>query len=160
MTETEKDLAVYVIVRNDLNSLNPGKAMSQCHHAGVQMMAKYSTTPIVKEYIDIGITQGAKHFNTTIVLSGTLDDIDTINMNSTHIGSTVFGGIIVDPTYPFIVDDEISKLINTTPTVYPVKELGDGKVLWARTEVTCSWYIGDRNDQEFKDLFDGLSLHP
>ena len=47
--EKKKDLAVYILSRNDLPSLNPGKAMAQIHHAGVQMMSKYHKSALVKE---------------------------------------------------------------------------------------------------------------
>jgi len=29
-----------------------------------------------------------------------------------------------------------------------------------RKEITCAWFIGDRNNTDFKNLFSGLSLHP
>ena len=58
MEEKIKDLAVYVLVRNDLPSMNPGKAMAQVHHAGVQMMFNHATNPLVKEYVQSGNAQG------------------------------------------------------------------------------------------------------
>ena len=36
MTTNKRDLAVYVLVRTDIPSMNPGKAMAQVHHAGVR----------------------------------------------------------------------------------------------------------------------------
>ena len=73
------DLAVYVLVRNDLPSLTAGKAMAQVHHAGVQMMSKYFDNKVdVREYVDIGILHGADHFNTTIVLGASKTEIRKI----------------------------------------------------------------------------------
>lgn len=154
------DLAVYILARTDLPSMNPGKAMSQVHHAGVQMMTLfyYYPNPIVREYLDQGLAKGADGFNTTIVLGASLNQIYVAGDKAFDLGY-IFKHV-TDPSYPFVVDAEIAKLIPETNGTKIVKVLDNGKVLMVREELTCSWFIGDRNDAIFRSLFDGLDLHP
>ena len=54
---------LYVVVRNDLDSLNAGKAMAQTNHAGTQFLSQFKTYPkVVKEWLNEG-----KGFGTVIV---------------------------------------------------------------------------------------------
>ena len=155
--ETKKDLAVYILSRNDLPSLNPGKAMAQIHHAGVQMMSKYHKSPLVREYISSGIKNGADHFNTTLVLSGQWLDIKMTLKEVERLPNTECG-IVVDPSYPFFVDDdEIANLIDKAENI---GRASNGKILMTRKEWTCAWFLGDRNDINFKDKFMRYPLHP
>lgn len=158
----DKDFAVYVLVRNDLPSLNPGKMAAQVHHAGVQMMAKHSNHPLVKNYIKQGKLGGAEQFNTTLVLAAGLQSIITAHSTLTNPKNWI-SWVVVDPTYPFVVDNiEIASLIMCSDVIKPkiVKTLGDGRVLMTREEITCGWFLGDRNDENFKSLFKDFSLYP
>jgi len=152
---------VYVLVRNDLPSLNPGKAMSQCHHAGVQMVSKHFNNQLVNDYLADGKPNGADSFNTTLVMAANYNQIvDTINKASQWSSDTIDYGMVVDPSYPFVVDEEISRLIPQTNTTKIVKVLDNGKVLMVREELTCAWVLIDRNYVSARSLFDGLNLHP
>jgi hypothetical protein len=156
------DYAVYVLVRNDLPSLNPGKMAAQVHHAGVQMMAKHSKHSLVKSYLKYGKLQGADQFNTTIVLAAGLQDIVKAHTTLTKPMKWL-SWCVVDPSYPFMVDNmEIAALIygNQTLKTHIVKTMDDGRVLMTREELTCAWFLGNRNDEKFKALFTGLSLYP
>ena len=153
------DLVCYVIVRNDLASMNPGKAMSQCHHAGVQMMAKHGNKRLVQDYVKEGLAQGAVYFNTTIVLSACINRINNALLMAAPT-DFVFDRVI-DPSYPFIVEsEEIANLIPQTNTTKIIKVLNDGRVLMVREQVTMAWFLGDRNNEAFRKLFEGLDLHP
>ena len=156
------DLALYVLVRNDLPSMNPGKAMAQVHHAGVQMMHKYSTNPMVIAYIREGAKQGANGFNTTIVLGATYDQIRSLNPEAVYWEQPHYlvCGLVIDMSYPFAVDTEIAGLIPKTETTKIVGELDNGKVLMVRPETTVAWFLGDRDNPEFRDMFAEFSLHP
>jgi len=162
MEENELDLAVYVLLRTDLPSMNAGKAAAQVHHAGVQMVNKFRSKTLVRDYITQGIQQGADHFNTTLVLGATLDDIIRCGQEAENAGDVVVVfNTVTDPSYPFFVENiEIANLIPQTDTTKVIKVLDNGKVLMVREEVTCAWFVGDRNDVRFRCLFDGLDLHP
>jgi hypothetical protein len=156
--ENQRDLAVYILARTDLPSLNPGKLAAQVHHAGTQMMANHGHHPLVQEYVQTGNAQGANGFNTTIVLGACRQEIHNV-MLMAEFKSMLFNSV-VDPSYPFWVENmEIANLIPQTDMTKIIKVLDNGKVLMVREEVTCAWILGNRNDPEFRALFDGLDLH-
>jgi peptidyl-tRNA hydrolase len=156
-----KDLAVYVLARTDLTSLNPGKLAAQVHHAGVQMMGKYSRRQLVQDYIKNGKAQGAVYFNTTIVLAASIHDIiQRLDAANEFDESMIVFNSITDPSYPFFVENmEIASLIPSNAKIQIVKTMDDGRVLMTREELTCAWFLGDKNNLTFKSLFEGLSLH-
>lgn len=160
--ENKNNLAVYILARIDLPSLNSGKLAAQVHHAGVQMMAKFSKSKMVKNYINLGNADGADHFNTTIVLGAELDDIIQRSRIAKFLGDSIVEfDIVTDPSYPFFVENsEVANLIPQTSTTKIIKTMTDNRVLMVRKEITCAWFIGDRNNSEFKNLFEGLSLYP
>lgn len=156
------DYTVYVLVRNDLPSLNPGKLGAQIHHAGVQMVSKYQGNGLVQDYVNWGISQGAQYFNTTIVLAANLGQIRDVNQKCAHLDKDcVISDQVIDPSYPFFVENaEIAGLIPQDDVTRIVHHMPDGRVCMVRPELTCAWYLGDRNNAEFRELFTGLSLHP
>lgn len=160
MEDIKQDLTVYVLVRTDLPSLNSGKAMSQVHHAGVQMVNKHRAQTLVRDYITQGIEQGADNFNTTIVLGATLEQIQRVSAQANQLEtSVVVFDTVTDPSYPFFVQNgEVADLIPET-VAQAIKQMPDGKILMVRSEVTCAWFVGDRNNPAFRMLFDGLDLH-
>lgn len=162
MDTIARELTVYVLVRTDLPSMNPGKAMAQVHHAGVQMMAKRHTKKMVQDYVYDGVAQGADHFNTTIVLGATSEEIGRCCQAADAWGEDVVDfGTVVDPSYPFIVEsEEIANLIPQTDITKVIKVLDNGRVLMVRQEMTVAWFLGNRNDERFRNLFIGLNLHP
>lgn len=162
MQYNQPDYTVYMLVRNDLPSLNSGKGMSQVHHAGVQMVSKYSDCGLVKDYVNWGISQGAQYFNTTIVLAANLGQIRDINQKCAMLDQDgVISDQVMDPSYPFFVPNaEIAGLIPQDDQTQIVQHMPDGRVLMVRAELTCAWYLGDRNNAEFREMFTDLSLHP
>jgi hypothetical protein len=161
MEQLIPDLTVYVLVRTDLPSLNSGKAMAQVHHAGVQMVNKHRAQPLVRDYTTQGIEQGADNFNTTIVLAATLEQIQRVSAQANQLNhSVVVFDIVTDPSYPFFVQNgEVADLIPES-VAQAIKQMPDGRILMVRSEITCAWFCGDRNDPQFRVLFDGLDLHP
>ncbi len=55
---------LYVLMRSDLPSLNPGKAMAHAAHAANQFTFEYGNNPNVKRW-----QQDANGFGTTVCLS-------------------------------------------------------------------------------------------
>jgi len=161
MEENKRDLVVYVLLRTDLPSMNPGKAAAQVHHAGVQMMAKHGKRKLVQDYVADGVEQGAVYFNTTLVLGATLTDIIQRGQAAGAAGDdVVVFNTVTDPSYPFFVENsEVADLIPES-VARAIKQMPDGRILMVREEVTCAWFVGDRNDVRFRCLFDGLDLHP
>ena len=151
----DQDLAVYVLIRNDLPSLNAGKAAAQVHHAGVQMIVTHSDHDLVKSYVSSGTAQGADGFNTTLTLSANIDQIKTAIARLQHLDALF--NVVIDPTYPFLVDREVAPLLEANTSVTRVG--GNGAMeLFLRQELTCAWALGDRNDAVFKSVFENLPL--
>ena len=162
MTETTRELTVYVLARTDLPSMNPGKMAAQVHHAGVQMMVKHELHILVQEYVVQGCAQGADSFNTTIVLGATHQQLwECVDQARGKLKSDVVYDVVTDPSYPFFVENtEIANLIPQTDTTKIIKTMDDGPVLMVRPEVTVAWFLGDRNNDNFRNIFLGLRLHP
>jgi peptidyl-tRNA hydrolase len=153
----ERDLAVYVMVRNDLPSLSPGKAAAQVHHSGVQMMVKHATHKLVRQYIEDGVAQGADQFNTTLTVSANLRQIETAISKAKSMD--VLCDILIDPTYPFFVDPEIAPLLEANALVKRVGPTSNGQELFLRSELTVAWMLGDRKDPLFKSIFENMPLY-
>lgn len=129
---------LYILVRNDLFSMNCGKAMAQASHASSQFVTKYPKES--KKWCN-----EADGFGTTIVMEGTKEQINKV-MNTTEMKSLPHGDII-DPTYPFKLQLEVSKIAvfydnyNVVIDDEPVDRYGF--VPATRTEHTCSWFYMD-----------------
>ena len=157
METNSQNLYVYVLVRNDLNSLTPGKAASQVHHAGVQMASKHHSSELVQKYISAGQIEGADHFSTTITLSANMQEIETAMARIKNIVSCVYD-IVIDPSYPFLVDPEMTSFLMSNKDVTYVSSTGT-KDLFTRQELTVAWALGDKNDPVFRSAFENLELY-
>jgi len=151
-----KDLVTYVLVRTDLPSLNTGKALAQSHHAGVQLLSKHAEKPLVREYIEAGMSEGADFFNTTLTLAAKFSDIEHSISLAKNLDCVC--DIVIDPSYPFLVDIELDPFLKSVTELTRVKQVSDSQVLYTRRELTCAYALGDRNDPEFASIFSDLSL--
>ena len=109
---------LYILMRNDLSSLNPGKAMAQASHASNAFVhhfhgyaQEYNSKPM-HEGIETDIINGfnewerstTQGFGTVLTLEARMSDIVPV----VYIFKTMgyMAGIVHDPTYP-IVDGEV-----------------------------------------------------
>ena len=157
MEENTQNLCVYVLVRTDIPSMTAGKVAAQVHHAGVQMQSKYATNPVVKQYIAVGQADGADHFATTIVLAATVQDIEVAMARVKNIEHCVYD-IIIDPSYPFLVDPELTTFLTNNTELTYIHSVGD-RDLFTRHELTVAWALGDRNNATFRSVFENLKLY-
>ena len=88
---------LYIIMREDIWDMNPGKGMAQAAHAAEMfaddMVRNFTGTSRQFEEYDAyrdWKTQSNQGYGTTLVLTATLDVIEDI-----------CAGVVVDPTYPF-----------------------------------------------------------
>ena len=144
----KEDYILYILMRNDLVSLNAGKAMAQASHASNAFIKKYGATKQAKEWAG----ETAQGFGTVIVLSANKKQLDAAIHNSE------VADIVVDPTYPYIVNNEIADLIDpATHTVSPIVK-NDGSVVLHRKETTCGYVFGTK--EQCKSVIGNLPLHP
>ena len=135
MTEFEPRL--YIVMREDLWDMNPGKAMAQAAHAQADFDAYIEDTcgpnytQNSKLWSNVLRWREDRNFGTTLVLSAPLDDMREINDSMFHSGMTF------DPTYPY--------------------RNWYGRV-FTSDEITCMWAFVDNDaDSEFMKKF---QLHP
>ncbi len=156
---------LYIFMRNDLPSMNAGKAMAQASHASSQLVTNYSSKfEDIKNWAEEG-----KGFGTTIVLEGSKNSISHLLLNVINKRYSIITGNIIDETYPFKAQKEILDLLNFKDNEYDIQIVDDtmdkfGMILCTRKEHTCSWmfFRGNEDEQEhFKKLCEAfnISLH-
>jgi hypothetical protein len=135
--EIENRYALYILMRTDLASLNPGKAMAQSNHAyGALKKRVRSHIVLQPKFIEwMGTTE--QEFGTTLVLGAKEGEIKLVlDRASRYFGKTTLSGWVYDPTYP-VCDGEITHLV-------PLN--------------TCAFLFASREDSI--DLVGHLDLHP
>lgn len=106
---------LYIVMREDLWDMNPGKAMAQAAHAQVDFDTHLFPMgiPVALEFRDAVMAwREDRSFGTTLVLHEPMDKMGKISMNVNH------WGFVTDPTYPY-------------RNYY-------GKA-FVRSEITCMW---------------------
>jgi len=144
---------LYILMRTDLDSLTPGKAMAQAVHAGNALESHFETTMQITATSSDKLEQeyakslseafyAWKHqtdqdFGTTIVLGGSMSkikvDIECLQRNK------FLAAVVHDPTYP----------------------LGDGAVTHLIPLDTCAYvFAPDKDNQYLRMILDSYNLHP
>jgi peptidyl-tRNA hydrolase len=105
----KKDLVLYILVRNDLKSLNPGKMAAQVSHAANQFAYEVSTGEWnTHDRIDLKDWQGERGFGKCIVLDAAINEI--IILIDKTISHNIVSGITHDHSYP-VKDGKVTHLI-------------------------------------------------
>jgi hypothetical protein len=149
----KKDLALYILMRNDLASMNAGRCMAQSSHASNAFIHKFGKNPLVKEWQK----QTDQGFGTAIVLSA---DEYQMGLTRSRLQDANFKihDYLVDPEYSYIVQEEFIHLIDPSKHVLEPIRKDDGTWIAWRKEMTCFYAFGDRSDPVFKEQFSGLKL--
>jgi peptidyl-tRNA hydrolase len=128
----ETEYCLYILMRNDMASMNPGKAAAQAAHAANQFVKAAQTRNVhaLREW-----EKQAGTFGTTITLSADIAEIDEIFIQGRARAGVVVGKV-VDPTYP----------------------VRDGKVTHLVSIVTCAYVFGRRD--LVKGIVRDLALMP
>lgn len=125
----EKRPVLYILMRSDMESMNPGKAMAQAAHAANAFMHEvHGREDDVEGYMD-WLTSTDQGFGTTI----TVDiggEYELTNMVAKAKNEGWMADTILDPTYP-VLDGRVTHLIPVvtcgyifTPT-YPILTFKD-----------------------------------
>lgn len=150
-----KKQILYIFVRNDLPSMNAGKAMAQASHASAQFVNILSNdkTEMDKNYFDEWLNEG-EGFGTTIVLEGSLENIKKILYK---YSDDWWQGDIIDVTYPFKAQKELLELMDDyNMAKYNINICADasvdkyGMIQCTRNEHTCSWLFLTGEDETFE----------
>jgi hypothetical protein len=125
---------LYIIMREDIPDMNPGKGMAQAAHAqadfdsAVELECGPAYLQDDKLWSNVCSWKEDRNFGVTLVVSATLANIDAIT------NAVRFSGKTVDPTYPW-------------RNYY-------GK-MFTSEEVTCAWaFVQDEVEAEYMRKFD------
>lgn len=151
---------LYVFVNTDLSSMNPGKAQAHSGHAANAFINQHVIKPLragneVMQSVNEWMASTPFGFGTQINLKGNWDDVVNTVAAWAEVGRAE---LIIDPTYPYIVDEEIVKLIDhRIHSVDPIP-LENGKVLCHRNEATAAYLFGYK--EELEPFVGKYPLHP
>lgn len=159
-----KDLYAYCLVRTDLPSLGAGKAIAHAMHAGNQLTWREVVQPL-KEGKEVHPDVLAWHemangFGTTIAL-GDKNQLDLATVTAVICAATKIGAVadvVIDPTYPYLVDKEIVKLIDPSLHSLPPVNGPAGKMVCFRKEITTAYVFGEK--KELTVLLRSFGLYP
>ena len=128
-------IVLYILMRTDLDSMNPGKAMAQSNHAyGAMKKVVRSNLPMQEKYRE-WIDSTEQEFGTTLVLGGSEAKIENAMVKASY-QPDVIAEWIHDPSYPII----------------------DGAVVHHLPLNTCAFVFGDKED--CRSVVAAMELHP
>ena len=131
---------LYILMRTDLASMNPGKAMAQASHAGSTFV--HNAEPgynVDEELFNAWQKETPQGFGTVLVLGVTEVQMRTAVAVAESFGVDKFPcDIIHDPTYP----------------------LQDGDTTHFIPVDTCGYIFGDKEDPLLEAIIGKFELHP
>lgn len=117
---------LYILMRNDIASMNPGKAMAQASHASNAFI--HRTDAYIRSFVNRGVmiedlnryvnewqNETGYGFGTVLVLEGRMSEFKPIVR--TFQALEYMADVITDPTYP-ILDGEIVHHVNLETCAY------------------------------------------
>jgi len=131
---------LYILMRTDLDSMNPGKAMAQASHAGSTFV--HNAEPgynVDEELFNAWQKETPQGFGTVLVLGVTEVQMRTAVAVAESFGVDKFPcEIIHDPTYP----------------------LQDGDTTHFIPVDTCGYIFGDKENITLQAILQNFELHP
>ena len=151
-------LALYVFVRTDLQSMAPGKAQAHSGHAANHFTYNHYTISNTGDHLsDVeNWMKQANGFGTQINLKGAWQEVMQAVDEANSDGFVT--GIVIDPTYPYIVNSEIRHLITPLTHTLPPVEMADGNYMCFRREATAAYVFGYK--EALQSYVGKFPLHP
>lgn len=156
---------LYVFVRTDLASMSPGKAQAHSGHAANAFIHKHVVQPMrvgkdVRPSVLEWMAATPYGFGTQINLKAGWDDVVNTVAAWSETGGMAgnIAELVIDPTYPYIVDSEIATFIDSKVHTADPIDLGDGRVLCHRHELTAAYLFGYKS--ELEPYVGKYPLHP
>lgn len=145
------DLILYALVRVDLASMQYGKGSAQVGHACNKLTRTWIIDPLMRgENPDADVwswNEQAAGFGTTFTLAAPSLRmmIDTVE------AARILGfkaDVVVDPTYPFQVPNEMVGRLDTSKLTAPTISAGRDKSLCFTEETTTAYVFGSKAELE------------
>ena len=147
------DYTLYILMRNDLPSMSPGRKMAQASHASNAFIHECKHHKEIKKWQ----TQTTQGFGTAIVLAAQAHEISTI-LNSLKESKCIYSNTVIDPDYVIPVSPEVTQFIDLKH-VGKLEFVGDNRdYLLHRVEMTCAYVFGSKT--LLKPILGELPLHP
>ena len=145
---------LYIIMRNDLDSMNPGKAMAQASHSSNAFVTKIDKEDPLYDKWRQSTNQG---FGTVLVLAANKEQLTKSVQTAKDCGYVA--DFVYDPTYPYILKNEYADLIpESVDTSERIRK--EKTTVMFRNEVTCCYIFMDKNDEKGQKIVEELNLHP
>lgn len=103
------DPTLYILMRNDMDSLNPGKGMAQAAHAANHFTATIESYSEFQDEFNEWEKSTAQNFGRTIVLAVSSEEL--LKMTDAAGKAHLLYGLIIDPTYP-LQDGDTTHLLS------------------------------------------------
>ena len=130
---------LYILMRSDMVSMNPGKAMAQASHASNAMVhkAKKHGSAKVQNLLHKWENDTKQGFGTCLVLDVD-NEANILDILKSYKGNKdVLADIVNDPTYP-VRDGDITHYVSIN---------------------TCGYVFLDKNDTEACEILSAFDLH-
>lgn len=140
MTKLECDPTLYIFVRSDLDSMNPGRTAAQSSHAANAMVYKIQKEKSThfRQLFTKWEKQSSYGFGRCIVLDvGDEFDLECIIDVINNANPFALTDIILDPTYP----------------------IKDGRFIHKVPVCTCGYAFFDRSNNELRNIIESLDLY-
>jgi len=143
-------LILYTLVRTDMPSMGYGKGAAQAQHAATAFSEFEMLRPLEADgEIDADVMEWRKSTNQGFGTKLTLDCSDKETMIKVVAAARKLGfpaRVVTDPTYPYLVSDEIVPLIDKAVHTDDPKSIGGGQSICFREEKTCAYVFGLKDD--------------
>ena len=163
MTIYEQTFPVlYVIVRNDLQSMNPGKAEAHSGHASNAFVDETIVVPLLNGDKPNGLAMHwrkgtSQGFGTQINLNANFAQMKTAVAVAKSL--EYVAELVTDTSYPYELSTEAANLIPESTDTLPRIPKGATTVLF-RKEITAAYVFGDKNDLMLEAVMGRFGLKP
>lgn len=155
---------LYILMRNDMASMNAGKAMAQASHASNAFwkaanegFLDKSHSAFQEQLLNEWQLSTSQGFGTVLVLA-----VNGAQMNTAVDVATALGfmaSVIHDPTYPILVPTELGSALAEMDN-HNVFSVGEKNNYVTIPLDTCAYIFGDKNDPMLSAVVGRFPLHP
>ena len=157
---------LYTLMRTDIPSMNPGKGMIQAQHAGHAFLHELPDLPkgspknreqVQLDLVELWKIESKQGFGTGLSIGVTEEQMRTSVEVAKILG--FFANVVTDDTYPYQTTAEIARLID--PVRHTKEPVFNGEhATCFRSEDTCAYVFGDKNDPMMAAFLGRFQLHP
>jgi hypothetical protein len=153
---------LYLLMRNDIPSMNPGKLAAQAAHVANQFVHDLRDPLKYKNRMAAYSSWvGDRGFGTTLTLGASKKQlVERFQRFQYGTGGdeTWMYGRVFDPTYPCYISREVAEYLYQQMPDYVI--VGDSGGTLLRREMVGVYLFGDKEDPQVQQFVEGLHLYP